>query len=163
MGPLLFLVMLVPFTVNGLAVRESFFVSFLGERRRRRRQRVRGRLPLLLVTVAVAVPGALILAWEGLRGASAAAAARSRWLTLTSRSCRDLQRGAVDRALAREPPGDGAEMIVVDNGSTDGTLELVREQFPEARVLEQENRGFGAGNNTGMRAASRAVLPAPEP
>ena len=30
MGPLLFLVALVPFTVNGLAVRESFFVSFLG-------------------------------------------------------------------------------------------------------------------------------------
>ena len=30
MGPLLFLVMLVPFTVNGFAVRESFFVSFLG-------------------------------------------------------------------------------------------------------------------------------------
>ena len=30
MGPLLFLVMLVPFTVNGLAVRESFFVCFLG-------------------------------------------------------------------------------------------------------------------------------------
>ena len=27
MGPLLFLVMLVPFTVNGFAVRESFFVS----------------------------------------------------------------------------------------------------------------------------------------
>ena len=45
-------------------------------------------------------------------------------------------------------------MIVVDNGSTDGTLELVREQFPEARIVEQENRGFGAGNNTGMRAAS---------
>ena len=31
MGPLLFLVMLVPFTVNGLAVREAFFVSFLGQ------------------------------------------------------------------------------------------------------------------------------------
>ena len=30
MGPLLFLVMLVPFTINGLAVRESFFVCFLG-------------------------------------------------------------------------------------------------------------------------------------
>ena len=29
-GPLLFLVMLVPFTLNGLAVREAFFVSFLG-------------------------------------------------------------------------------------------------------------------------------------
>ena len=31
MGPLLFLVMLVPFTINGLAVREAFFVSFLGQ------------------------------------------------------------------------------------------------------------------------------------
>jgi hypothetical protein len=50
--------------------------------------------------------------------------------------------------------GTGAEVIVVDNGSTDGTLELVREKFPEARLLEQENRGFGAGNNAGMRAAS---------
>jgi N-acetylglucosaminyl-diphospho-decaprenol L-rhamnosyltransferase len=50
--------------------------------------------------------------------------------------------------------GTGAEVIVVDNGSTDGTLELVRERFPEARIIEQANRGFGAGNNTGMRAAS---------
>ena len=31
LGPLLFLVMLVPFTINGLAVREAFFVSFLGK------------------------------------------------------------------------------------------------------------------------------------
>jgi N-acetylglucosaminyl-diphospho-decaprenol L-rhamnosyltransferase len=45
-------------------------------------------------------------------------------------------------------------VIVVDNGSTDGTLDVVRERFPEARVLEQENLGFGAGNNAGMRAAS---------
>ena len=50
--------------------------------------------------------------------------------------------------------GTGAEVIVVDNGSTDGTVELVREKFPEARLLEEENRGFGAGNNTGMHAAS---------
>ena len=48
----------------------------------------------------------------------------------------------------------GYETIVVDHGSTDGTVDLVRERFPEARVIEQENLGFGAGNNTGMRAAS---------
>jgi GT2 family glycosyltransferase len=45
------------------------------------------------------------------------------------------------------------DTIVVDHGSTDGTLELVRERFPEVRVIEQENRGMGGGNNTGMRAA----------
>jgi GT2 family glycosyltransferase len=47
----------------------------------------------------------------------------------------------------------GRDTIVVDHGSTDGTLELVRERFPDVRVLEQENRGMGAGNNAGMRAA----------
>src|SRR6186713_2357341 len=47
----------------------------------------------------------------------------------------------------------GHETIVVDNGSTDGTLELVRERFPEVRVIEQENKGLGAGLNAGMRAA----------
>jgi GT2 family glycosyltransferase len=48
---------------------------------------------------------------------------------------------------------EGRDVIVVDNGSTDGTLDLVRAQFPHVRVIEQENRGMGGGNNTGMRAA----------
>ena len=47
MGPLLFLVMLVPFTINGLAVREAFFVSFLTKLGVERGRRVRDRLPLL--------------------------------------------------------------------------------------------------------------------
>jgi N-acetylglucosaminyl-diphospho-decaprenol L-rhamnosyltransferase len=46
------------------------------------------------------------------------------------------------------------ETIVVDHGSTDGSLELVRERFPEARLIEQENRGLGGGSNAGMRVAS---------
>ena len=47
----------------------------------------------------------------------------------------------------------GHETIVVDHGSTDGSRELVRERFPEARLVEQENLGMGAGNNAGMRVA----------
>jgi N-acetylglucosaminyl-diphospho-decaprenol L-rhamnosyltransferase len=47
----------------------------------------------------------------------------------------------------------GHETIVVDHGSTDGTVELVRERFPEARLIEQENRGLAAGWNAGIRDA----------
>jgi len=47
----------------------------------------------------------------------------------------------------------GYETVVVDHGSTDGTVELVRERFPEARLVEQENRGLAAGWNRGMREA----------
>ena len=53
----------------------------------------------------------------------------------------------------------GVQRVVVDNGSTDGTVGLVRERFPEVRVVESENRGLGAGWNTGIReTASRHVL-----
>ena len=45
------------------------------------------------------------------------------------------------------------ETIVVDHGSTDGTLELVRERFPGVRVVEQGNVGYGGGLNAGFRAA----------
>lgn len=46
------------------------------------------------------------------------------------------------------------ETIVVDNGSTDGTVDVVRELFPEVTVLEQGNVGLGAGWNAGIAVAS---------
>jgi N-acetylglucosaminyl-diphospho-decaprenol L-rhamnosyltransferase len=51
------------------------------------------------------------------------------------------------------------DTVVVDNGSGDGTVDLVRERFPAVRVIESENRGLSAGWNTGVRAtASEHVL-----
>ena len=47
----------------------------------------------------------------------------------------------------------GYEAVVVDHGSSDGTVELVRERFPDVELVEQENRGLAAGWNTGMRRA----------
>ncbi|HEX3805467.1 MAG TPA: glycosyltransferase family 2 protein [Gaiellaceae bacterium] len=47
----------------------------------------------------------------------------------------------------------GRDVVVVDHGSTDGTLELVRTRYPEVRIVEQENKGMGGGNNAGMRVA----------
>jgi N-acetylglucosaminyl-diphospho-decaprenol L-rhamnosyltransferase len=47
----------------------------------------------------------------------------------------------------------GRDVIVVDHGSTDGTIAFVRDRYPGVRVLEQENKGMGGGNNAGMRVA----------
>ena len=53
----------------------------------------------------------------------------------------------------------GVDTVVVDNGSGDGTVDVVRERFPAVRVIESENRGLSAGWNTGIRAtASEHVL-----
>ncbi len=42
--------------------------------------------------------------------------------------------------------------LVVDNASTDGSTQMVRQEFPDVTVLElAENRGFAGGNNEGMR------------
>jgi uncharacterized protein (TIRG00374 family) len=68
MGPLLFLVMLVPFTLNGLAVREAFFVSFLGGVGVDGDSAFAAGFLFFVVTVLMAAPGAVILAWEGIRG-----------------------------------------------------------------------------------------------
>ena len=68
MGPLLFLVMLVPFTLNGLAVREAFFVSFLGNLGVDGDSAFAAGFLFFVVTVLMAAPGAVILAWEGIRG-----------------------------------------------------------------------------------------------
>jgi hypothetical protein len=48
----------------------------------------------------------------------------------------------------------GYETVVVDNGSTDGTVELVRREFPRVRLVEQENRGLAAGWNRGLHETS---------
>jgi N-acetylglucosaminyl-diphospho-decaprenol L-rhamnosyltransferase len=47
----------------------------------------------------------------------------------------------------------GAETVVVDHGSTDGTVALVRQRFPGVRLLEQRNRGLAAGWNRGLEAS----------
>ena len=67
MGPLLFLVMLVPFTVNGLAVRESFFVSFLGALGVSADRAFSTGFLFFIVTIALSVPGLAIILREGIR------------------------------------------------------------------------------------------------
>jgi GT2 family glycosyltransferase len=51
------------------------------------------------------------------------------------------------------------EVVVADNESTDGTADLVEREFPQARTVRCENRGFSHANNRGLETtSSRYVL-----
>lgn len=51
---------------------------------------------------------------------------------------------------------DPVTMVVVDNGSTDESVDVFRERLPDAHVVTMgQNLGFGAGCNTGAEAAAR--------
>ncbi len=58
---------------------------------------------------------------------------------------------AVDSALAQTYPH--REVIVVDDGSTDGTREMLERYGDRIRYLHQNNQGLSATRNTGIRAA----------
>jgi GT2 family glycosyltransferase len=66
--------------------------------------------------------------------------------------CRDAARGCL--ASLRETVAVPHEVVVLDNASQDGTVEMVREEFPDARLIaSEENLGFAVGCN---RAAEEA-------
>lgn len=65
-------------------------------------------------------------------------------------------REAIDSALAQTRPA--LEVIVVDDGSTDGTRELLAEYGERIRVLSQQNQGVAAARNAGIGAANGDYL-----
>ena len=69
LGPLLFLVMMVPFTINGLGVREAFFVAFLGRFGVGADAAFATGFLFFAVSIASCMPGGAILLWRSARPA----------------------------------------------------------------------------------------------
>ncbi len=66
--------------------------------------------------------------------------------------------GCLQALQALDYPGE-VEILVVDNASTDGSVALMRMQFPQVRLLASPaNLGFGGGANLGWQAAQGAIL-----
>ena len=70
LGPLLFLVQMIPFTLNGLGVREAFFVLFLSRFDVPQDVAFAAGFLYFAISIATSLPGAFILLWKGVRPAA---------------------------------------------------------------------------------------------
>ncbi len=128
-------------------------------------------LRALLVTVAA--PVAALLAALALAVADAAAwlrkrpalapdsrpAGRAASIVIPNWNGRDLLEKYLASVAAAASVDAANEVIVVDNGSTDGSAEFVRAHFPAVRLIAlEENLGFGGGSNTGVREARNGIV-----
>ncbi len=76
-------------------------------------------------------------------------------VAVVSYNTQDLLRACLRSLADRQADGDATlEIIVADNGSTDGSMDMVRAEFPLVQVIETgENLGFGRANNLALRSA----------
>ncbi len=77
-------------------------------------------------------------------------------IIIVTYNSRDYLKPCLDSVLAELAAAD--EVIVVDNASTDGSAEFVAEQYPEVRLIRNENTGYAGGNNRGAEIASGDYL-----
>lgn len=79
-------------------------------------------------------------------------------IVILSWNTRELLRACLDSLLGREH-GVALEVIVVDNGSRDGSADLVASGFPRARLVRNGiNEGYARANNQGLRLARAPFL-----
>ena len=152
MGPLFFLVLLVPFTLNGFAVREAFFVSFLGSVGVDPDAAFAAGFLFFLVTVALALPGGAILLWEGVRGGAtpSSSMADASAVVVTYNALPWIEQCLESVARRRRPSSSTTARPTAPSSSSASA-------FPRRRVIEQENRGLAAGWNAGMASRVRAA------
>lgn len=119
-------------------------------------------VPLLVLPAAIAILAA-DAAWLvfGRRRAPLNQAARNDCasIVIPNWNGRDLLEKYLPSVVEACAANPANEIIVVDNGSSDGSAEYLREHFPQVRLLAMPvNLGFGEGSNTGFRAARNDIV-----
>lgn len=71
-------------------------------------------------------------------------------------NCARYLPACLDSVLAQTVPPD--EIILVDDGSTDGTAEMLRECYPQVNCIRQRNAGASAARNTGIEHATGDLI-----
>src|SRR5262245_15425972 len=133
-------------------------------------------LPLLIVSPLVMAVSACALAvvdfwwwlWWGRRYARPGGAGespapprppRSATVVIPNWNGRDLLAKYLPPLQTALAGNDANEILVVDNGSTDGSVALLRDHFPDVKALALErNLGFGGGANAGIQAAANDIV-----
>lgn len=73
-------------------------------------------------------------------------------------NCRELLQRCLN-SLYKQPQGVTFEVIIADNGSTDGAAEMVVREFPQVRLIRNaSNRGFSVASNQAARMARGRIL-----
>jgi len=128
---------------------------------------LRGLAELALLPFAVSIPAISIavsdLAWTlfGRRRppADTGPARRAASVVIPNWNGRDLLEKYLPSVIAAMAGRPENEIVVVDNGSQDGSADFLRRTFPAVRVLALDrNLGFGGGSNAGFRAARNDIV-----
>jgi GT2 family glycosyltransferase len=70
-------------------------------------------------------------------------------ITVTFNAIKFLQ-GFIESLLVTNQLGVELEVVVVDNGSTDGTLELIRDHYPDIKLLQNDENNYARALNLGI-------------
>jgi len=123
-------------------------------------------LPLLLLSPVLLFVSVLALAISDLLPKRKIAAAKARSghprsasVVIPNWNGKDLLEKYLPSIVTALAGNADNEIIVVDNGSEDGSAAFVRENFPQVTLVALEtNLGFGGGSNAGFRAAKNEIV-----
>jgi GT2 family glycosyltransferase/glycosyltransferase involved in cell wall biosynthesis len=118
--------------------------------------------PFLLLLAALALAAtdlAWLIAGRRRKSANTRPDTRAASLVIPNWNGKDLLERFLPSWIAAMAGCPGNEIVIVDNGSGDGSAEWIAANYPEVRVVSlAENLGFGGGANAGFRAAKNDIV-----